>query len=135
MQSRTPSPAARIQASSHRQFARQSSTYPHSTSTSTADLAVDGNKNPVFNCKSCMSTDSLIHKWWSVDLNAPYTVTFVRLTNRLSKSIQCNVMAARSKAFENSGIWKYTVYRLQKLLTSIYRTIMTCYKPGHKYCS
>ena len=47
-----------------------------------APKAVDGNKNPVFNQKSCACTKSNEHAWWSVDLKAEYDVTNVKITNR-----------------------------------------------------
>ena len=57
---------------------------------STADKAVDGDRNPSFKDESCVHTDTLKlsgenynkSAWWQVDLGASYDVYEVIITNR-----------------------------------------------------
>ena len=60
----------------------QSSTYMHSGHPHIAALAVDGNTDPVFDHRSCSSTNKTYEPWWAVDLLTRFTVFNVSLTNR-----------------------------------------------------
>ncbi|XP_067293266.1 uncharacterized protein [Pseudorasbora parva] len=58
----------------------QSST--NETLKASAENAVDGNRNSIFNVGSCSQTNGEMNPWWRIDLLEFYEVTRVRITNR-----------------------------------------------------
>ena len=61
------------------------------SSFSTSNKAVDGNRDPVYNKKSCVLTKNNDRSWWAVDLKREYTINKVVITNRQAgrKWLQC----------------------------------------------
>uniref|UniRef100_A0A3B4BFC0 Fucolectin tachylectin-4 pentraxin-1 domain-containing protein n=1 Tax=Periophthalmus magnuspinnatus TaxID=409849 RepID=A0A3B4BFC0_9GOBI len=47
-----------------------------------AQHAIDGNRDPIYPHLSCTHTDLSTNPWWRVDLQKPYYVTFITITNR-----------------------------------------------------
>ena len=66
----------------------QSSTF---AAGSTADKAVDGNKNPDYGGNSCAATRQESLQWWIVDLQKQHDITAVRLTKRSDTLGECRI--------------------------------------------
>ncbi|KAJ8415645.1 hypothetical protein AAFF_G00402020 [Aldrovandia affinis] len=47
-----------------------------------AERAIDGNRNPLYNDRSCTHTEAETDPWWRVDLLREHRVTSVTITNR-----------------------------------------------------